>query len=44
MENPEIREIHGSVIVKLIDWLKAHGFSAEDILDCIQYIAKNKEA
>lgn len=27
-------------IVALMDWLKAHGFTAEEIEDCIRAIAK----
>lgn len=30
-------------IARLIDWLKAQGFTAEQANDCIQYIANNKE-
>ena len=28
------------LINRLIEWLKAHGISAEDIADCISYITK----
>ena len=27
-------------ISRLIEWLKAHGMSAADILQCIEYITK----
>ena len=28
------------LISRLISWLKAHGFSDSDIVDCIDYIIK----
>lgn len=28
------------LINRLIDWLKAHGLTAEQIADCISYITK----
>ena len=31
-------------IVRLIEWLKARGFSAEDAVDCLNYMADEEEA
>ena len=28
------------LIRRLVEWLKAHNMTAEDILDCIEYITK----
>ena len=28
------------LISRLIAWLKAHGMTADDVLDCIEYITK----
>ena len=30
-------------VARLIDWLRAHGCSAEDAIDCIKYIAVTQE-
>lgn len=30
-------------VTRLIEWLRAKGFSAEQILDCIAYVCKDAE-
>ena len=30
-------------VTRLIEWLRAKGFSAEQILDCIVYVCKDAE-
>lgn len=30
-------------VTRLIEWLRAKGFSAEQILDCIAYVCKDTE-
>ena len=30
-------------VTRLIEWLRATGFSAEQILDCIAYVCKDAE-
>lgn len=29
---------------RLSDWLKSHGHTADDVLDCLKYIAQDKTA
>lgn len=33
-------EITASQTLRLIEWLKANGFTAEQIVECIEYISK----
>jgi len=32
-------EMTTNEVARLIDWLKAHGHSAEEVTECIKYIA-----
>lgn len=46
MEEQDEREeevAYLETIVRLCEWLKAHGFSAEDSLNCIAYMAGKPE-
>ena len=38
-----MEEMERATVARLIDWLKEHGHTAEEILECIEYITRGKE-
>lgn len=39
----EEQEIPNYIFPRLIDWMRTHGQSDKDIIDCILYICREKE-
>ena len=37
-----MEEMRATEILRLIEWLKAQGFTSEQIVECIEYINKKK--
>ena len=35
-----MEDMRNSEILRLIEWLKAEGYDAEKILECIEYVSK----
>ena len=38
----EEKEMNSKEVIRLIEWLKQNGFTDEQILECIVYIAKDE--
>lgn len=35
-----MEDMERTTVARLIDWLKEHGHTSDEILDCIEYITK----